>query len=513
MESITIKNNTLKNIVYSFFGYAWPVLFSIFITPVVVHRLGVTDYGVFILINTITAFLSLIDLGLNIALIKFVSEYFARHDFDSMQKLLNSARSLYVIVGVLGLIVFAVVGSFASFFFNIPADTRSLVLPVFILAGAVFLLTSFTQVYTVVPIANQRYDISTKLNTAQLTMINLTMLVLVIFGFGLKAIFVSNLVWAVIQLFAYRSYAHKLLPALKFGFGWSVSEIKKAYTFGILAAVTNLASNSLIQMDRFIIPIFTGPGPLTYYSLPGNVAQKTYGIVGSLSSVFFPLTSSLAATGNVEKIREIYKRSFRNFTLIAAGITAGIMVFAYKILFFWLGRDFAERGESILLILAATYLILAIYGPLTNILMGMGQVKFLMYFSVLMAVLNVALLVIFVPRFGILGAAWAYLFALLPVPFAFYWTEKKVLFLDGMVKYYSKLYGKIIITFIMFYIITHYAILPWINNLYLLVVSGPASVLMFYLIYKLSGFFEPEDEELINYLIGKFKNKISGVVQ
>jgi len=507
MDSSSLTYKTLRNIFYSLFGYAWPILFSVLITPVVVHRLGITSYGIYILVNTVTAFLSLIDLGLNAALTKYIAEYHAKADWESLYGLLNSARSLYVLIGVLGLTIFVILGRYASLLFHISTGTQQQIWPVFLLAGLVFLISSLSMVYVALPLALQRYDISTKLNISQLTLLNLAMLGLVLFGFQLKAIFLANLGTTVLLLWAYRWYFKKLLPGIKLGYAWSGAQIKKIYEFGLLAAITNLASNSLIQLDRFIVPIFTGPGLLTYYSLPGNVAQKTYGLVGSLGTVFFPLTSAFSATGDLGKIKEIYKKLFRNFTLIAAGLTTAIVIFAYKILFYWLGKDFADRGTQILIILALTYFILAVYGSLTNFLLGMGQVKFLVYFSVSLAILNLVLLLSLVPSFGILGAAWAYLAAVLPVPFAFYWTEQKLLNLSGMRTFYLNLYAKLFATSILVWAIAVIFILPLTSSLPRLIIVGPLTVLLYFVLYKFLGFMDQEDWLVFKSFVLKFKQE------
>jgi O-antigen/teichoic acid export membrane protein len=61
METSSLSYKTYKNISYSFIGFVVPIVFSVFITPVIVHKLGVAEYGVLILTNTIMGFLGLLD--------------------------------------------------------------------------------------------------------------------------------------------------------------------------------------------------------------------------------------------------------------------------------------------------------------------------------------------------------------------------------------------------------------------------------------------------------------------
>lgn len=509
MDSNSLSYSTLKNVSYSFLGYCWPIIFSIFITPVVVHKLGVAEYGIYILLNTITAFLSLIDLGLGSSLIKYVSEYYATERFKELNILFDSSRTLYLFIGLIGLLTFCLIGRFGLVLFHVSSQSQIHYAPIFYMAGLAFFINALNYSYIVAPTALQRYDISTKLSLAQLTIFNLGTLFLVLMQFKLKAIFLLNVLLTGLFVLAYRHYFKKLLPQIKLGYGWSRTEIKKAYSFGFFAALNNLASNSLISLDRFIIPIFTGPAQLTYYSLPGNVAQKTTGITGSIGSVFFPLTSALSGQGENEKIKVLYRRLIRNITLLSSSLSLAIIIFSYPILKFWMGTDFADKGNLILKILAATYFFLGVYTPLTHVLLGLGKVKFLTFVSTGLALVNLILLIIFVPHYGILGAAWAYLGGVVPVAPIFYWAEKKFLGLHNIGKFYFNLAGKNLIVATVFYLIAKYILLAATTTLWSLIILGPLSVFLYLTLYWVFGFMENEDKNVFKLFFFKTLQRIN----
>src|SRR5581483_8739649 len=89
--------------------------------------------------------------------------------------------------------------------------------------------------------------------------------------------------------------------------------------------------------------------------------------------------------------------------------------------------------------------------------LGMGKVKFLLFVSTSLAALNLILLVILVPKMGIMGAAWAYLGGVVPIPFIMLWAEKQYLHLRNRAGFYAKLYGKLIFTSALFYPIARWA--------------------------------------------------------
>jgi len=508
MDSDSLSYKTLKNVSYNFIGYAWPIIFSIFITPFVVHRLGLADYGVYVLINTIIGFLSLLDLGLASALIKYVAEYQASGNLAGLRKLLNSAHTLYFLIAFAGLLIFLILGKFFLPSFHITGETAQQIFLVFILAGLAFFVNTWGYVYAIIPAATQRYDIATKLSLAQLTFFNLGILVLVIMGFRLKAIMCLYLVSNILLIMGFRHYFHRLLPGIKLSLGWDKEELKKSYSFGIFAALTNLASTSLFQLDRFLIPIFLGPALLTYYSLPGNVAQKVSGISGSLTQILFPLTSALSGSGQEARIGQIYRRTIRNLAVLAAAGASSCAFLAYPILLVWVGPQFAQHGWKILIILATTHFFLALYGPLTFCLLGLGKSRLLTYISTGLALVNVLFLILLVPQYGIEGAAWAYLAGVLVIPVLALWVEKRYLNLGGIGLFYLKLYSQIIFTGLALYFISRLILYKLAINLYSVIGIGLLFVVLYLLMYKLFGFMAEEDWSLLKAFGLKIRQRI-----
>jgi O-antigen/teichoic acid export membrane protein len=496
MQEDSLSYKTLRNVSYNFIGYVFPILFSIFLTPILVKKIGVVDFGVYVLSNTIGVFLSLADLGLSVALIKYLSEYNARGDFPAIGKLLSSANSLYLIVGMFGLLVYTAVGKWFLPFFQIGHTSVEHIFVVFLLSGLIFFLNAINSCYMVIPPALQRYDIVNKISLTQTLLINLSILGLLLLGYKLKAVMLATLFFTVLTTLAYYYFSKRLLPKVKIGFKWARAEIAKTYKFGLQAALSNLAVNSLVYIDRLIIPIFVGPAQLTYYSLPGNVAQKTQGLTNSLAGLLFPMASALEGAGESEKLKQVYVRAFRNLTVIAAATTSATFLFSNKILYFWVGADIADRGFRILQILAVTGFLVALYAPLYSFLMGVGKVKQLIYAGVGMAALNLVLVVCLVPRWGIEGAAWAYLISALPIIYIFYWVEKKYLKLPNRLSYYLAQYGKLCVAIVLYSALVTGLILPKVTTFTSIVITGPLCVLLFFLLYFLLGFWDKEDASL-----------------
>lgn len=509
MDENSLSYKTLKNLSYSFIAFGFPILFSVFITPVVVHRLGIVDYGIYILTNTITGFVGLLDLGVSASMVKYFSEFHAQDNFPAMQRLIKSLGGVYILMGLVGLAVFLVLGAFFLPAFHITGLSQGNIFTVFTIAGLVFFVNSANSVYINVPQALQRYDLVTKINLSQLLVLNVGTLIAVLLGYKLKVIMLINLLAALGLTLAYKIVTNRLLPKLRMGISWDLAEVRKIYSYGFFAALTTISNGALNQLDRLIIPIFMGPAALSYYSLPGNVSQKTTTIVGSVSSVFFPMASSIAAKGQMDRLAEVYKKIVRNLSVLGAAMAISIALFGYQILFYWLGKDFADHGWFVLIISAGTYYLLALFSTLINILMGIGKVRFLACWSFVLAVINVIAMFVLVPPFGIVGAAWAFLIGTLPIVWMFYKAERDFFKLSGIFSFYIKLYAKILFTGLIFALLVKLLIIKAVTSFLTLIILGPASVILYLALYKLFGFFETEDWALFSLFLKKILAKIS----
>lgn len=507
MDKESRSYKAVKNSAWSFFGYIFPTFFAIVITPIFVFKLGVADYGIFVLLNTIMGMLLIADLGLGTAVVKYAAQYHGQNDEAGLRRLIGSATTLFFVFGLMGFLVYVAIGLWFLPFFHLGISEKSYLLLIFTLGGILFFVNSFSMLFFYLPKALQRYDVGIKIGLWQMIGFNLVSVIFLLLGFRLATVLIINIAATTIALIACYKQIRELMPNIPFVFSWEFQEIKKCYRFGFAAFVTNISNSALGQFDRLFIPVYLSAAELSYYSLPGNVALKVNGIAGSLTAVLFPMVSALGNISDPNQIPEMYKRVMRNMFVLIAAMCIPIIFLAHKMLLYWLGSVFADRGSEVLVILTVTNAFLAVYSILLNFLFGMGKVRFLTQMAVVMAVVNIALLFWLVPRYGILGAAWAYLGAMAPVIYAMFWVEKRIIKIKHSAKFYLPLLAKITIVGVLsaaIILITNSYI---IHNIYELIIFGPLYVLAFIGMYYYFGFFEKQDSVLYSHYAIDIKDK------
>ncbi len=508
METSSLTYKTLKNVMYSVIGYVWPMFFSIFVTPVIIFHLGIKNYGIYLFINSIVALLGILEFGISTAIVKHFAFYYGKKDEAALKTLIRTANSLVFVIGLVGLGISVGIEFIGPHLMPNQFASYAQYMSLFLIGGGIFFMNCLFSVYGMILIALQRFDLSNKIGVISITVSSLSMLFLVLAGGSIKSIFILQ--FLISTVFGYITYraVKKILPWAGLKYEWNRPEIKKCYKFSIVASINNVANSALSSLDRLIIPFYVGPSNLTFYSVPGNITNKIPGIANTLSTMIFPMTSQLDGGGETARIEALYIRSFRLITIIAAATTITTITYSHKILLFWLNADFANHSSTVLVILAATCFIIALFGPLSNFLLGLGKLKFLTTMSVGMGVLNAVLLLVLLPRYGIIGAAWAYFFSVLPVTYMFFYTEKHYLSLVNRKNYYKRKIVGTLVTSAIVWLLGTFVLSQFVVSLATLILVGLASVIFYILVYKIFGFFEGEDWKDLELFFETIQTKI-----
>lgn len=518
MSILNIKERAFKNISYSLLSFSWPVLIAFIVTPIIVNHYGIKEYGIYIFISTLVSLAGLLDIGFASAVSKFVAERHGGNNKEGLKNLFKTANTIFFFIGILGAAF--IISSIFIGLITFPGELTTsyeAYIPAFIYAGILFFINSVNSLHVIIPTAYQRFDVGAKIGLTFITVQQLGILTVIFFNGSINTLFLFQTVLMFIFYFIYKKYTAQVIDEderrFLWKYGWDKGEALSSYKFGVISFINNLAGVSLTYLDRMIIPLFLGPSNLTFYSLPGSVTNKIPTFSMTLSSVVFPMASHFEGQGNREMIKNLYIRSVRLITIISASVTLTFIAFAYPLLEYWISKELADKATGVLIILALTNFLLAVISLLNNLLLGMGKLRALITASVFTALINGVLLVILMPILGIEGAAYAYLFALVPYIFLIAKTEKDYLQLKERASHYIKLSLQLITTSLVVYLIDIYCIKPFITNFLLVLIASAFSCLLFIVTHYFFGFFEKEDtDDIFNFIkkqIPILKNKLT----
>src|SRR5712692_3399745 len=114
-----------RSVVLNWLSLAISIGTAFFLSPFVVHQLGNIAYGIWTLVNSMIAYMGLLDLGLRGAVTRFVSKHHARNEHLESNRAVSAA--FWFRLGIGGIIVLTslVLPQFAISVFRIAPEMQT----------------------------------------------------------------------------------------------------------------------------------------------------------------------------------------------------------------------------------------------------------------------------------------------------------------------------------------------------------------------------------------------------
>ncbi len=151
---------SLINIISSLLGYGIPMLVSLVTTPIVLRELGVSAYGLVSLVGVITGYLTVMDMGLDLPITKYLAEDHAKRDTHSANLILNNTSNVFAPWNYRYGSIFSTARLITTHLFEVPEELIDEAIIVFKLAGIGFLGSVVTSWGRAIFMGIQRFEIT-----------------------------------------------------------------------------------------------------------------------------------------------------------------------------------------------------------------------------------------------------------------------------------------------------------------------------------------------------------------
>jgi len=217
-------------------------------------------------------------------------------------------------------------------------------------------------------------------------------------------------------------FLHAFWKHLLNGFSWSHAKtiLTSAWPF----ALSSLLGSIMISTDIFILGFLRSAEEVGYYSVADRIMQILYApsLILATSTLLVFSRLAIQGGGNATKmLRYIFKRIFVFLTPASiVGITLAPVVIVY-----FFGADY-EAAVMPLQILLLTLIFRHASVILGNFVFAHNQQNLFISYTILGVFLNISFDLLLIPRFGIVGSAWATLISQVVISF-YLWKKTKYL--------------------------------------------------------------------------------------
>jgi O-antigen/teichoic acid export membrane protein len=406
---MNVGGNVIAGTATRYLLLAVNVFLGVFLMPYTVRHLGTTDYGLWMLIGSMTAYFQLLDLGYGNGLLRHVAAADAHGDTALVNRLLSTFVIVYAGIGLLtgaGIAALAIwaLPRFPRLEPSQISEARFVLGVMGIRVAVGFPMT----VFGAVTMARQRFALNNLVATAVAALSGALMFALLALGYRVRAVVAGSTAISMAGYIAYAWTAKRAFPELRLrASAFSPSLVRQVTAFSMYLFMIDIAIQISFNLDNVVIGAAIGTAAVAVFAVALRLADFQRQICNQFNGLMFSIVVRFNATDEshaITRLRGMLVDGTRFALTLVFGITVCLMTFASPLISRWMGPEF---GASVLplQVLAVTGIVLVGQGPLDNILLGTGRHRLVAFVAMGEAFANLVLSVLLVGRYGILGVA------------------------------------------------------------------------------------------------------------
>ncbi len=397
--SCLISGSSLRTVE---FGAQLTVAFLL--TPFIIGKLGDSMYGLWTLIASVVGYYGLLDLGLSVAVTRHFSGALGAADHEGCNRAFNTSLWLFSFIGVVALLISLSLMAAAPYFCRTPEHVtlfRTLIL----ILGSDLALSMPARAYGGMLTSSLKFSFLATLQLAALVVRSVLIVVMLNLGFGIVTLALVNVSVQLPVRLMHVVFAHRHMPFLRISrryLSWSM--VKQLFSFSSYMFIAQLGDQLRFHVDYLVITAFLGLAYVTQYKIASMLVHYHSMLMSAVTGVLYPLFGQMAGGGNIVAIRKIFMAGTRLSMVIASFVTFGLVAWGKPFIHLWVGRRFVETYPC-LVILSISFMVMLWQATTMNLFIGLSRQKVIAGLNASEGIANLALSLILVKPFGIVGVA------------------------------------------------------------------------------------------------------------
>lgn len=478
-----MKDQKKAGIIISYLNIILNMCINIFFTPFLISSLGQEEYGLYRIVQSLIGQLSIMTFGMSALVTRNIAYYDAKGQQKEKENFLSLALMISVFLSIIVFIAGMFICSnlnlfFKSSFTNKELQTATKLTFLFVINIVVIVINDMFAGFIT---GHEKFAIANGIRTFKMFLRIITLIVLLKLGFKSIAIVATDLMLSLIMLLFNIIYGMAILKE-KIHFYYFDKNIFRTTLFFCSAILLQALINQVNQnMDSVILGVMTNTSTVAIYSIALLIYTTYNSITITVSNVLTPKATRLIANNATsDKLRDFVIVPGRYQFMLAGAIIIGFILFGKDFISIWLTPEYLPAYKiSIILMLPMTFSLIT---SACNAILDAQLRRFAR--SVIlcaMALINVASSVLFIKKFGYIGAAYGTALSVIAgnlIIINIYYTKIVKL---NMYEVYSGIFSKILPSILVISIIS--IPLKYISFYDSLLISFIIKITLFLLIY------------------------------
>jgi O-antigen/teichoic acid export membrane protein len=382
------------------------IVLGIFLMPFTMRHLGQTEYGLWMLAASMTAYFQLLDLGYGSGLVRHVTQADARGDDEEVNTVLSTFVVVYGAIGLatVAITIFMTLAVLPRFPNLSPAQVTTAQWILTILAARIAI--GFPMgVFGAVTTARQKFALTGWIAVVVALAQGAATYLVLRAGFGLIPLVASTTAIGVISYAAYAAAAYHSFPAMRLSVArFSGRRVREVTTFSFYLFLISIAVYVSASVDNLIIGAYIGTAAIAVYTVAARLAEYQRQLCGQFTGFLFPLVVRFHESRDTDALRTTLLDGTRIALALVAGFALCLAFYGRELIQLWMGPGF-EAAAVPLYVLSLAGIVMVAQGPTGTILLGTGRHRLVAWASVADIALNIVLSAALVRQFGLTGVA------------------------------------------------------------------------------------------------------------
>lgn len=391
----------VKNSIWNLSGYIIPTLITVPALGFLARALGPELFGIYTIAIAIVGYAGIFDVGLTRAIVREIALF--RNDFIERDRIISTSTSFILFFSSAGVVILYFLVPEIVNLLNISPENNIeviLSLKVLVFSIPIFLLN---QLWMSILEGDEKFAVVNFQRSIGSSVIA-----------GLPAIFVlinDSLLYAIYGLILGRvisliiAFIIVRKEIFKAKLSFHKVTFKRLIFFGGWITVSNIISPMMVYFDRFVISNIFGAKMVGYYTAPSEAITRLGVLPGALARAVFPRLSN---TIDSKDFRKQLSFSYKLMVLGCLPVVILGIILSDKILYFWMGKDYADNSTSIFCVLLAGFFFNAMAQIPFATIQSVGKAKLTALLHCAEVIPYLLTLYYCVHAYGLIGAAYAW---------------------------------------------------------------------------------------------------------
>lgn len=378
-------------------------------TPYMLRMMGQSEYGLYSLVASVIAYLTVLDLGFGNAIVRYTAKFRAEKKTEEQYEMFGMFFLLYLVIGIIafgiGLGLYFNVGTLFGDTMTAVELDRARIMMLLLVANLAF--TFPMSIWGSIIQAYEDFVFQKSLNIFRIILNTAVMICLLHFGYKAVAMVVVQTIFNVLTLVLNFIYCRRKLNIhiyFRFKhFHWGFLKEVAIYSFWIF--LNAIMDRVYWSTGQFVLGAMVGTAAVAVFAIAIQLEGMYMQFSTAISSVFLPKVTAMVATNRSRKeISDLFIRTGRIQYIVLAYILSGFIIFGRQFIELWAGAGYTDAYIiSLLFFIPLTVPLIQNLG--ITILQARNEMKFRSVLYIIIALVSLAMQIVLTRFFGGIGCA------------------------------------------------------------------------------------------------------------